>query len=348
MAGAGAMRDVRHDADDLFARIGDLLRAQGLSPDPANYGFAHQLLTRDDTATTAIVRRVFDEGVRLTRHEIDVFGGGVVAGAPSIDGDHARDAGVDEKAERADRLVAATRVQADAVAAMARTMHDQTRAFGRDLAQSAAAIDDDGAPIDAGEVIRLTTTMIRRAAATEERLADAMREADGLRAALAEAEASARRDPLTGLANRRAFDEAFGGLDPAGTHCLALCDVDRFKRINDEFGHAVGDRVLTALARLLSAECAGHLVTRQGGEEFAVLLRGTDLDEAERVLGAARTAAAARRLRERDSDAPIGRVTFSAGIVAIAAGESRDDALARADRLLYRAKAEGRDRVVAG
>lgn len=340
-----AKRQVRQQPDDLFTQIGGLLAAQGLSPDPANYAFAHHLMTRTDREAVAIVARIVDDGVRLTGREIEQLGGQVVAGSPMPA--VAMPRGNDE-ADDAERLVAQTRVQVDAVATMVRAMHDETRDFGRDLAQSAAAIGNDNTAIDAGEIARLTNAMIGRTASAEERLASATREAESLRIELAEAQATARCDPLTGLPNRRAFDEAFAALDPAADHCLALCDVDRFKRINDEFGHAVGDRVLSALGKLLSEHCEGQLVTRQGGEEFAVLLSGVGLAEATRILDGARAAAAARRLRDRDSDTPIGQVTFSAGLVAVGPGESAEAALNRADRLLYRAKADGRDRIALG
>ena len=345
--GVERRRERQQQPDILFAQIGGFLAAQGLSPDPANYAFAHHLLTRDDPDAATIVARIVGDGVRLTGHEIEHLGGQVVAGPPVAGFPaHPAQRACDEAGD-AERLVAQTRVQVDAVATMVRAMHDETRDFGRDLAESAAAFTADDAPVDAGEIVRLTSSMIGRAASAEERLASATREADALRIELAAAQATARCDPLTGLPNRRAFDEAFVALDPAQDNCLALCDVDRFKRINDEFGHAVGDRVLSALARLMSDQCPGQLVTRQGGEEFAVLMSGIALGDATRILDAARAAAAGRRLRVRDSDAPIGQITFSAGLVAIGPGENAEAALTRADRLLYRAKADGRDRIAA-
>lgn len=349
MFGGSTKPQRRRQPDDLFARIGGFLRAQGLSPDPVNYAFAHHLLSRDDPEAAAMVARIADDGVRLTGQEIQALGGQVATG-PALavhPASHPAQRACDDEGD-AERLVAQTRVQVDAVATMMRAMQDETRGFGRDLAHSAAMLGAEGGLRDPDEIVRLTTSMIGRVTDAEERLASATREAEALRAELAEAQATARCDPLTGLPNRRAFDEAFAALEPSAGHCLALCDIDRFKRINDEFGHAVGDRVLRALARLLSEQCGGQLVTRQGGEEFAVLLGGVDLAQATGVLDGARLAAANRRLRDRDSDAPIGTVTFSAGVVAILPGEAADAALARADRLLYAAKAQGRDCVVAG
>jgi diguanylate cyclase len=178
--------------------------------------------------------------------------------------------------------------------------------------------------------------------------AKAKHETDVLRAKLIEARDSARRDTLTGLPNRRAFDEAFGARDAdKGPYCLAVCDVDRFKRVNDAFGHGVGDRVLTAIGQMIAAGCEGHLVVRHGGEEFAVLLCGVSLSDAARLLDSVRAIVAAKRFRNRETDSPLGQITFSAGVTAIHADEAAESAFARADRLLYTAKGDGRDRICA-
>ena len=337
---AAARRRQATPAEGLFERIGTFLDAQGLSPDPANYAVAHRLLSRDDAETRAVVQRLGMDGVRLSRGELEALGGPVVAGR-AVEPDPAC---ADE--DMVDRLVVQTREQADAVAGMMRAMHDEARGFGRDLAQSAAAIEETSP--SSLEVVRLTRSMIARAADAEARLADAADETDTLRAELAEAQACARRDPLTGLGNRRAFDEAFAALDPAGGAALALVDLDRFKQVNDGFGHEVGDRVLRAVATVLADACEDHLVARHGGEEFAVLAAATGRDSAARLINSAREAVGKRRFRARDTGAAIGRVSFSAGVVAVRAGESAADALHRADHLLYQAKAAGRDRVVIG
>ncbi|HYG60357.1 MAG TPA: GGDEF domain-containing protein [Symbiobacteriaceae bacterium] len=161
---------------------------------------------------------------------------------------------------------------------------------------------------------------------------------------------TADTDPLTQLFNRRHFTgrltralrRRVGNEDPVG---IILIDLDHFKRINDQFGHPGGDRVLQAVAATLCAHAGPALVARLGGEEFAVLVRGYP----EAVLALAESLRV--RLRTVDMSAGAGhpfRVTISAGV---AVGEPGcTDAhllLQRADRALYRAKAAGRDRVVA-
>ena len=159
--------------------------------------------------------------------------------------------------------------------------------------------------------------------------------------------AAADTDPLTGLANRRAFEAAFErqAVEHAGTiGCVALFDLDHFKRVNDGHGHATGDDVLKAFAAILRATVRGSdIVARIGGEEFAAMLTGADLEQARMVC---------ERIRQRLADmAMIGRdghplhVTVSAGIAAAAEGTPLPTTLVAADEALYRAKAAGRNRL---
>ena len=329
------------DEGDLFARIGAFLVDHRLSPDPAHYAFAHRVMSGDDPALAAAVAELVEGGVRLMAADIERLGGRVVRGASTPP--RATRAPVDESAAR---LAAEAEAQVADFASIVREIRNEQQGFGRDLAQSAASAVQAGGP---AEFARVTSAMIRRVRDSEERLASATDETEALRAKLADARATARRDPLTGLANRLAFAEAFAGRDGADTpHCLALCDVDRFKAINDRHGHGVGDRVLRAIAETLATVCEGHVVARHGGEEFAILLSGMTLADAARRIDEARAAVAARRWQLRDQDAPIGSVTFSAGVVALRDNEGAEQALERADQLLYTAKDEGRDRVCAG
>jgi len=162
----------------------------------------------------------------------------------------------------------------------------------------------------------------------------------------------ARRDPLTGLSNRRAFEETLGrAFAHARGTGLALAvvavDVDHFKAVNDRLGHAAGDLVLAAVAgRLAGALRDGDLVARIGGEEFAALLPGAGLAEAIEV---------AERLRLRVAGAPVVvrggdalAVTVSLGCAALGPEDEEPvGLLARADARLYAAKGAGRNRVMA-
>lgn len=158
----------------------------------------------------------------------------------------------------------------------------------------------------------------------------------------------ARTDGLTGIANRRYFMErlrtniahAKGRQRPLS---LLMIDLDHFKKVNDRFGHAGGDAVLVAFAGLLKSRSrAGDLPGRLGGEEFAVCLLDADLPSATEV---------AERLRMQVAEqrplAPDYRVTISIGATLLHADDNAESLLQRADELLYRAKTEGRNRVIA-
>lgn len=154
----------------------------------------------------------------------------------------------------------------------------------------------------------------------------------------------ALRDPLTGLANRRALDEAL--VQRRGrAQCVVMIDVDHFKQVNDQHSHAVGDAVLRQLGQLLGRQCrADDLAVRHGGEEFVLLLDGVSLHEAQAVCERLRAAAAGH---DWALLAPGLTVTVSIGLATLDADADAHLALAAADAALYAAKRAGRNRVVA-
>lgn len=151
---------------------------------------------------------------------------------------------------------------------------------------------------------------------------------------------AARQDPLTGTLNRRGLDDARDGLEGRAVQLIAL-DVDHFKRINDQLGHAVGDAVLVQLAALLRVQFRRQdLIARMGGEEFLVVL-----PETTRGLSRQRAEHLRQRVETADWSAhhPDLRVTISLGLSSCPADGNFDEALAAADGALYRAKAAGRN-----
>ncbi|MBI5785438.1 MAG: GGDEF domain-containing protein [Rhodocyclales bacterium] len=168
-----------------------------------------------------------------------------------------------------------------------------------------------------------------------------------LRATLAAAEMLAARDQLTGLCNRRNFDQRLEAAIARATRhgdvfSLLMLDIDHFKNVNDYYGHATGDDVLRRFGEVLSERLRPYdVAARWGGEEFVVLADGATLDNA-RML--------AEQIRESVAStpfSPVPRVTVSIGIADYMQGESGDDLLRRADKALYGAKRNGRNRVIA-
>jgi len=175
-------------------------------------------------------------------------------------------------------------------------------------------------------------------------------EIEELRLNVVRAQTEARTDPLTGAANRSAFDEELArrcALAATGRQSFALmyADIDHFKKINDTYGHPVGDRVLTAFVGFLRARVRdGDVVARCGGEEFGVILPGAALRPAVRKARQL-TVELARYDWAVDPTTKL-RFTASMGVASWKDGDDPAALVSRVDKALYRAKHEGRNRVI--
>jgi diguanylate cyclase (GGDEF)-like protein len=157
-------------------------------------------------------------------------------------------------------------------------------------------------------------------------------------------------DQLTGLLNRRGFDGAAVAALKKATEAnlpttILMCDIDRFKAINDRFGHEFGDKVLEAIAEVLHAfaEQGQILVARHGGEEFAALMTGISKERAVQYAEELRQTCAAKEILGEEMSA---RVTISIGLVECQRETDLSKAMRMADQALYAAKHRGRNRVV--
>lgn len=167
-----------------------------------------------------------------------------------------------------------------------------------------------------------------------------------LNESLQQVEHLAVTDTLTETFNRRKFDEVVTTEHQLAVHeqspfSLIMLDIDHFKKVNDRYGHSVGDKVLRHLSRLIRGLIRqGDLLIRWGGEEFLVLLPTTQLEEAgpfaERI----------RREVEKEQFPEAGFITISLGVAQLRQGDSTDALLRRVDTALYQAKQKGRNRVV--
>lgn len=215
-------------------------------------------------------------------------------------------------------------------------------------AGSASAIPPQRGSREVEELSRSLGAMTERLISSNRELERRVAErTEELTRANAELSRLARRDPLTGLLNRRGFEEQAGfALSAARRSGAAMSvvavDADHFKRVNDELGHAAGDQALRAIADAArEALRESDIVARVGGEEFAALLSGCDGDGA--LVAAEKICAAMRAL----SIPGIGVVTVSCGAAELAPlASDLVDGLARADLALYEAKRSGRDRAI--
>jgi diguanylate cyclase (GGDEF)-like protein len=174
---------------------------------------------------------------------------------------------------------------------------------------------------------------------------------ENLEANLKEAREEASTDGLTGVANRRTFDRTLARFVARAAKgdfrfTLALVDLDDFKKINDEHGHQVGDRVLMCVGNLLSGQVrANDIVARIGGEEFALLLEQASVSQARPKLNALIASVAKSYSYEAQGQPRSVSFTFSMGATEYADGDSVDDLVQRADDALYAAKRKGKHRL---
>jgi len=202
------------------------------------------------------------------------------------------------------------------------------------------------------ELATLARAMMNRTRDIEHNLCESEKRATALQQSLDEARRVADEDHLTGLPNRRSFETTFdkemASAKAAGEAlCVAFVDIDHFKRVNDTHGHASGDRVLKIVAETLSRISNSRChVARHGGEEFAVLFRALTPKKAWARLDGAREEISERRLVNRATDMPFGRITFSGGIADVFAYATKGDALRAADEALYAAKQSGRNQIL--
>ncbi|MDP2804547.1 MAG: GGDEF domain-containing protein [Gallionellaceae bacterium] len=213
-------------------------------------------------------------------------------------------------------------------------------------------------PIDAPKLVALvsdmtgdTDKMRGSMQSLQSELVASKQQVEKLNKELQSARGEALTDPLTGILNRRGFEQMSKQAlaDKAGVAkglCLLMVDIDHFKKINDAYGHLLGDKVIRAIAEALKSKIRGQdSVARIGGEEFAVLLTETDVEGAQSVANSVRKSIEKGKIRRLDNLNTISGITISIGIAKYNEGATMTDLLAQADEALYQSKEQGRNRV---
>jgi diguanylate cyclase len=227
--------------------------------------------------------------------------------------------------------------------------------FGAGLAGLQGALQaDDSAALSAqvAQAREQTQAMQASVSALQQEVNSSRAEIVRLRADLLRTREQAVRCALTGVLNRRGFDDRLHSMlatPPAfgAEHCVVLIDIDHFKRVNDTLGHLVGDKVIAGLGEVLRSLPAepGMALARYGGEEFAILLPSSNRQRAVEVAESVRSRVGRIALRSKQTQEVRLQITVSAGVAAWKPGDDAQALLAAADGALYRAKSAGRDRV---
>jgi len=322
----------------LYDDIGSFLFAHDLDLTPLNFGLAHDYITGNDLQIEKAVRAILQDRGKLSNGLAETIVAQQRVEEISPDGLTTMLAQVEENVEE-------LTVIADQSTASAKD-------YGAALQREASALAGDAQGSDAiAKLVTMTRTMIEHTREVEGRLREGQKQTRLLQKNLETARKAAEQDHLTGLPNRRAFEntlreEARAAGENGEPLSVAFCDIDHFKKINDAHGHDAGDRVLKFISGLL-ANISGEKchVARHGGEEFVMLFRGKTVAEACQIVDDARQDMSERHLVDRKSGERMDQVTFSGGVADVFAYEEPRDALKAADRALYLAKEHGRNRV---
>ena len=321
----------------LYQRVGAFLQQNLLEPTPAHYELVYGYIREADRRLVdAVDRAILREGL-LTAEAAEII---------------LAEVRTDMSAEFLADLVDKAQASLGQIAALTKESGADAQAYGRALESKVADLEGSDESAAVQSLVQLTASMIARTKAAEQQLREAGKQITQLRGNLTEARRIAESDALTGLANRRAFENklrraVLGARESGRPLSLAFCDIDHFKKINDTHGHDVGDRILKFIAqRLASVSGNNCFVARHGGEEFVMLFEGMTAEQAGRIVNDVRADLEDRRLVTKQNGTPIGQVSFSAGVASLTPKENGRQMLRSADQALFQAKKEGRNRVV--
>jgi diguanylate cyclase len=244
----------------------------------------------------------------------------------------------------------------DEVMAMINAAVGSTLSYNASLADASRRLGRASTPEGLREIVETlvqnTLTMKSTNETLEARLTASRQEIALLQENLDAVRAESLTDPLTSLANRKSFDQAFAAaigeaVDQSEPLSLLMIDIDHFKAFNDNHGHLTGDQVLRLVALSVKHNVKGQdIAARYGGEEFAVVLPNTVLRSAITVADHIRRAVMTKELMKRSTGEHLGRITVSVGAAMLRPGDSVASLIERADACLYAAKRAGRNCVV--
>ncbi len=323
----------------LALRVLEFLGEHALSPLPVNYAVAYEYLVASSTALNERLDVYLSEGrpldELLMRELYDEY---------LVHEQFRSLRGIGGNLQQIVENVLGNIAEADRNAA----------GFGATMEHSIVRLGDEARAAVVRAIATDLLVATRKARSGNEALRSSLASADTesrqLRHELERHRREAMIDPLTGLLNRRGLEQRLEDVLGAGTDtpvAMVMLDIDHFKRINDSYGHAIGDVVIRHVADTVRKSTRGEdLAVRYGGEEFIVVLPDTPLKGAVRVAETIRTRIERLRLTRRQDQLSVTPFTVSIGVAMFRSGEKFEDFFVRADRALYAAKQGGRNRVM--
>lgn len=322
----------------LYEDIGSFIFSHDLDLTPLNFGLVHDYLTGSDHGIEKAVGAILQSRGKITNGWVE-----------SIVAERQKE---EVTAESLASMLDRVEDNLSQITGLIDESRSSAKVYGAALQEQVKDLNDaEKAEPVLAKLISLTRSMVERSRQVEAQIRDSQKQTRLLQQSLESARRAAEQDHLTGLPNRRAFEqrvkEETQAAEAAGEPLsIAFCDIDHFKLVNDTHGHDTGDRVLKFVATLLSGVSGDRChVARHGGEEFVMLFRGLTAAEACEVVDGAREDLSSRCLVNRSNGQKMERVTFSAGVANVFGYDDPRDALKAADRALYLAKEHGRNRV---
>ncbi|MCW8886316.1 MAG: GGDEF domain-containing protein [Motiliproteus sp.] len=334
-------QDSSEKAAQFLREAVPLMVKHQIPPTPYNYAIWYSYVSnRDPDLKAAIDGTIKNHGTCPSSATDELFKNHII-GDQLVDSDSAQ--------ENLKAIIAELRNQVDEALIGAEGFHQL-------LEESSNSLQQAPEKLDLGHLIETlaqgTQTVSDSSRIFRTQMEDAQREVEELKKELKRSQQEADRDPLTGLFNRRYFERQMKEMIVNGRgeeHSLIIVDIDHFKSFNDSYGHLIGDKVIQRVATLLEKAVIGEeMAVRFGGEEFMLLIRESNLDKALERAEKVRKMTQGIVLKDRKGGGDIRRITASFGVTRYRSGEALSHCIERADKALYQAKENGRNRVESG
>ncbi len=326
----------------IAQRAIELMRTYGSSADPRSYEVWYTYVSGSKPAMNDVIKKITAERGSLKDADIE-----------TVYNDHLASLRAARDTEKASTLMLD---EIDQVMNMIDAALGSTTQYGEQLQ---AFSDDLAGPVDRNRVRELIASVVletQQVTATnrqlESRLKETRTEIETLRETLDVVRVEAITDPVTGIANRKHFqDMLHKSVESANASkaplALIVIDIDHFKRFNDLYGHLTGDQVLRLVAMTMREQVKSKAtLARFGGEEFGIIMPDTSLSHARAVAEEIRQSVLNRELVKRSTGESLGKITVSVGVSDFRHGEGGTSFLDRADQCMYVAKRSGRNRTV--
>ena len=336
-------RTSHKDVYDLAGQAFKMIDRYDTPPYPSTYALWYAYVSRSNADLVSTVDQMLERGGALSAYEID-----------EVCKTHLSEADMQVAQQNISQQF---ETQLSSVLAMIQKSVNDSEHFAETLDEIEEGLPNSVSTDNIDAIISRLMVENRRMAEHSMQLNIGLRESqkqiEKLNLELDEVRSQSMRDPLTGVANRRAFDTRLAAELSASTSsdrdlCLALADIDHFKKVNDTYGHRVGDEVLKVFATIISENIKGQdMVARYGGEEFAIILPRTDITAAYNLVDKIRQQFAKTNLIFKQSRQGLGKITASFGIASFKPGTDAKTFVELADRKLYLSKDLGRNQVQA-